>query len=103
MSNRKASTTLNPDKYVMVFLSLDEAKAGNRESGLVTVQSFDNGDFAGMDELDTSRWNVGDIIDVTCYLRVEERKPERPAPVRNRNFEAISGSEASTAAEDQPL
>jgi hypothetical protein len=102
MSNRKASTTLNPDKYVMVFLSLDEAQAGDRESGLVTVQSFDAGDFSGMSELDTTRWAAGQVIKATCYLRVEERKPERQAPVSNRTFGVI-GSEASTAAEDQPL
>jgi len=96
MANRKP--TLNPDKYVAVYLSLDDAKEGV-DIGKITVQGFDQGDFKGMEELDSRNWEDGQIINVPCYLRVFKRKEDTKAAPR-RSFAPVEGPEA---AETQPL
>lgn len=96
-ANRKP--TLNPDKYVAVYLSLEDAKAGT-DTGKVTVQGFDSGDFKGMEELDSRSWEDGQVVNVTCYLRVVKRKAEEQKAQPRRTFAPVDAPEA---AETQPL
>ena len=98
MANNTRKPILNTDKYVAVYLSLDDAKEGGKD-GKVTVQSFDAGDFAGMEELDSRNWEDGQIINVQCYLRVMKRSEAQKAAPR-RSFDAVDAPEA---AETQPL
>ena len=108
MSNRNPNPTLNADHYVMVFDSLEGAMSGDRDAGLVTVQSFGSGDFSGLEAMDTVRWNDGDVVGdadgnpVAFYLRVAKTKPKTRSPVR-RSYGAAGQESDEPSSEDKPL
>jgi hypothetical protein len=99
MANNTPKPTLNPDKYVVAYLSKEDAKVGG-DTGKVTVQAWDTGNFEGMEELDSRTWEVGQVINVPCYLRVERRKGEKAKAAPRRNFAPIDDTEAE---ETQPM
>lgn len=99
MANNTRKPIINADKYVVVYLSLEEAQAGG-DAGKVTVQAFDAGDFKGMEEVDSRSWEDGQVINIPCFLRVQKRKADEAKTAPRRSFEPVGAPEA---AEDKPL
>ena len=103
-NNNRESFCNNPDLYVGYYASKEECLAADPD-GLMTVQSFDSGDFAGTKSLDAADWEDGDIIEQVVYMRVHRRKGEKPVQARKWSkagtSEAVETSNASE--EDIPF
>jgi hypothetical protein len=98
-SNRQSFVN-NADMYVGYYASKEECLAAD-PNGLLTVQSFDSGDFPATKSLDAEDWEDGDIIEQVVYMRVHRRKGEKP--VTARKWSKANASETSESSEDIPF
>ena len=98
-NNNRQSFCNNPDLYVGYYASKEEWLAADPD-GLMTVQSFDSGDFAGTKSLDAADWEDGDIIEQVVYMRVHRRKGEKPVPARKWSKHQTANEVAEAKSEE---
>jgi hypothetical protein len=103
-SNRQSFVN-NADMYVGFYASKEECLAADPD-GLLTVQSFDSGDFPATKSLDTADWSDGDIVEQVVYMRIHRRKGEKPVQARkwskHQTVEEVAEAK-SAASEDIPF